>query len=259
MTKQRICAAVAVVLSFGVASCNQNKTEPAPIRPVLTMALSRDPATAGGIVGSVQPQVKTDLSFRTVGRLIARPSNVGDTVGRGDVVAVHSLRRGAAEALEAIAHGDPKSSKVVGKRIEQIDLPRGATIGAIVRSAEGGPLERLQLSFETWIRHLAERPNLFRIILRQMSGEEGPSGVETLAWNAGLSLQQELLDEAKLAYKRPNLTIDQLNAAACGPTFVFLAIAFNRPDFDSADPAFQAQLDQHIDEIKATLQRLLAA
>jgi TetR/AcrR family transcriptional regulator len=125
--------------------------------------------------------------------------------------------------------------------------------------AEGGPLERLQLSFETWIRHLAERPNLFRIILRQMSGEEGPSGVETLAWNAGLSLQQELLDEAKLAYKRPNLTIDQLNAAACGPTFVFLAIAFNRPDFDSADPAFQAQLDQHIDEIKATLQRLLAA
>lgn len=47
MTKQRICAAVAVVLSFGVASCNQNKTEPAPIRPVLTMALSRDPATAG--------------------------------------------------------------------------------------------------------------------------------------------------------------------------------------------------------------------
>jgi trk system potassium uptake protein TrkA len=55
------------------------------------------------------------------------------------VVAVHSLRRGAAEALEAIAHGDPKSSRVVGRRIEQIDLPRGATIGAIVRSADSGP------------------------------------------------------------------------------------------------------------------------
>ncbi len=59
---------------------------------------------------------------------------------RGDVVAVHSLRRGAAEALEAIAHGDPKSSRVVGRRIEQIDLPRGATIGAIVRSTEIGAL-----------------------------------------------------------------------------------------------------------------------
>jgi trk system potassium uptake protein TrkA len=56
------------------------------------------------------------------------------------VVAVHSLRRGAAEALEAVAHGDPKSSKVVGKRIDEIDLPRGATIGAIVRPTVGGAL-----------------------------------------------------------------------------------------------------------------------
>ncbi|WP_227817347.1 Trk system potassium transporter TrkA [Nitrogeniibacter aestuarii] len=54
-------------------------------------------------------------------------------VRRGDVVAVHSLRRGAAEALEIIAHGDEKNSKVVGRQIEQIRLPRGATIGAIVR------------------------------------------------------------------------------------------------------------------------------
>ncbi len=51
----------------------------------------------------------------------------------GDVVAVHSLRRGAAEALEIVAHGDPKDSKVVGKRIDEIPLPRGASIGAIVR------------------------------------------------------------------------------------------------------------------------------
>ncbi|HWS11991.1 MAG TPA: Trk system potassium transporter TrkA [Rhodocyclaceae bacterium] len=54
-------------------------------------------------------------------------------VRRGDVAAVHSLRRGAAEALELIAHGDEKSSKVVGKPIEEIDLPEGVTIGAIVR------------------------------------------------------------------------------------------------------------------------------
>jgi trk system potassium uptake protein TrkA len=54
-------------------------------------------------------------------------------VRRGDVAAVHSLRRGAAEALELIAHGDEKSSKVVGKPIEEIGLPEGVTIGAIVR------------------------------------------------------------------------------------------------------------------------------
>jgi trk system potassium uptake protein TrkA len=54
-------------------------------------------------------------------------------VRRGDVVRVHSLRRGAAEAIEAIVHGEPGSSRVVGRRIEEIDLPEGTTIGAIVR------------------------------------------------------------------------------------------------------------------------------
>ena len=62
----------------------------------------------------------------TIGTLLAR-------VRRGDVAAVHSLRRGAAEALELVAHGDAKSSQVVGRHIEEIDLPKGTTIGAIVR------------------------------------------------------------------------------------------------------------------------------
>jgi trk system potassium uptake protein TrkA len=60
-------------------------------------------------------------------------SNLLKYVRRGDVVAAHSLRRGAAEALEIIAHGDASSSKVVGRRIEQIELPKGATIGAVIR------------------------------------------------------------------------------------------------------------------------------
>jgi len=57
-------------------------------------------------------------------------------VRKGDIVAVHSLRRGAAEAIEVIAHGDEKTSKVVGRSIKQINLPNGATIGAIVRGDE---------------------------------------------------------------------------------------------------------------------------
>ncbi|GAA3568396.1 MULTISPECIES: Trk system potassium transporter TrkA [Marinobacter] len=57
-------------------------------------------------------------------------------VRRGDVVNVYSLRRGAAEAIEAIAHGDHRSSKVVGKRLDEIALPEGTTIGAIVRHNE---------------------------------------------------------------------------------------------------------------------------
>lgn len=57
-------------------------------------------------------------------------------IRRGDVVMVHSLRRGAAEAIEAIAHGDMKTSKVVGRSIEEIKLPPGTTIGAIVRGEQ---------------------------------------------------------------------------------------------------------------------------
>ena len=57
-------------------------------------------------------------------------------IREGDVVRVHSLRHGAAEAIEAIAHGDENSSKVVGKKLEDIDLPPGANIGAIVRGDE---------------------------------------------------------------------------------------------------------------------------
>lgn len=65
----------------------------------------------------------------TIGSLLAH-------VRRGDVAVVHSLRRGAAEAIEAVAHGDSKTSKVVGRVIEDIKLPPGATIGAIVRGED---------------------------------------------------------------------------------------------------------------------------
>jgi trk system potassium uptake protein TrkA len=54
-------------------------------------------------------------------------------VRRGDVEAVHSLRRGAAEALEAIVRGDSKSCRFSGRRIDEVGLPKGAQVGAIVR------------------------------------------------------------------------------------------------------------------------------
>lgn len=59
-------------------------------------------------------------------------------VRRGDTVRVYSLRRGAAEAMEIVAHGNNKSSKVVGRCISELNLPEGATIAAIVRDKEDG-------------------------------------------------------------------------------------------------------------------------
>jgi trk system potassium uptake protein TrkA len=78
-----------------------------------------------------QIDIAISPSQTVIGELLAH-------VRRGDVAAVYSLRRGAAEVLEVVARGDRKSSKVVGRRIEQIPLPAGAVIGAIVRDLQGG-------------------------------------------------------------------------------------------------------------------------
>lgn len=85
------------------------------------------------LVQGTQIDIALSPAQTVIGELLAY-------VRRGDVEAVYSLRRGAAEALEAVAHGDRKSSRVVGRRIEQIPLPPGAQIGALVRGRdrEGG-------------------------------------------------------------------------------------------------------------------------
>src|SRR6202522_1483490 len=92
------------------------------------MALINKPSYAeliesGSIDVAISPQTVT------IGSLLAH-------VRRGDVVRVHSLRRGAAEALEAVVHGDETSSRVVGKTVDQIELPEGTLIGAIVRGEQ---------------------------------------------------------------------------------------------------------------------------
>ena len=89
------------------------------------MSLINRPAYAELVEGGA---IDVAISPRqiTIGSLLAH-------VRRGDVVKVHSLRRGRAEAMEAIAHGTRKESNVVGRAIEDIKLPPGASINAIVR------------------------------------------------------------------------------------------------------------------------------
>jgi trk system potassium uptake protein TrkA len=81
------------------------------------------------LLQSGQIDIAISPAQATIGKLLAH-------VRRGDVVAVHSLRRGAAEALEAVVHGDRDSCRVTGRRVEEIELPAGATIGAVVRGGE---------------------------------------------------------------------------------------------------------------------------
>ena len=92
------------------------------------MTIINNPAYVDLIQGG-EIDIAISPQLATIGTLLAH-------VRRGDIVSVHSLRRGAAEAIEAIAHGDSKSSKVIGRSIGEIHLPPGTTIGAIIRDEE---------------------------------------------------------------------------------------------------------------------------
>jgi trk system potassium uptake protein TrkA len=79
-----------------------------------------DLVESGSIDIAVSPQQVT------IGALLTH-------IRRGHMERVHSLRQGAAEAIEAVALGDKRSSKVVGRRVDEIDLPEDTTMPALVR------------------------------------------------------------------------------------------------------------------------------
>lgn len=68
-------------------------------------------------------------NFATIGELLRH-------MRRGDIKAVYSLRRGAAEALEIAVHGRKESSKVIGRTINELDLPPEVNVGAVLRGDE---------------------------------------------------------------------------------------------------------------------------
>ena len=93
------------------------------------MALINKPSYAELIESGSGIDIAISPQTITLGSLLAH-------VRRGHVVKVHSLRRGTAEALELIVHGTEISSRVVGRRVGEVRLPEGATIGAIVRGQQ---------------------------------------------------------------------------------------------------------------------------
>lgn len=92
------------------------------------MSIINNPAYVDLIHGG-EIDIAISPQLATIGTLLTH-------VRRGDIVSAHSLRRGAAEAIEVIAHGDSRSSKVVGRMVGQITLPEGTSIGAVIRDEE---------------------------------------------------------------------------------------------------------------------------
>ena len=93
-----------------------------------TMALVNRPAY-GELIEGRNIDVVISPQTITIGSLLAH-------VRRGDVVRVHSLRRGIAEAIEIVVHGTAERSRVIGRRIEEVELPQGASVVAIARGEQ---------------------------------------------------------------------------------------------------------------------------
>ena len=108
---------------------------------------------AGKVITLINNSVYVDMMQNADLDIAVSPAQITTSklltyVRRGDTVKAQSLRRGAAEAMEIIAHGDSNSSKVVGKKVKELPLPKGAIISAIVRGDKknqevliGGDLE----------------------------------------------------------------------------------------------------------------------
>ena len=121
------------------------------------MALINNPAYVDLIQGG-DIDIAISPQQATVGSLLSH-------VRSGDMVNVHSLRRSAAEAIEVVAHGDQSSSKVVGKAIEEVDLPEGASIGAILREGEKG--KEVLIAHDTTVIQNGDHVIVFLVDKRQ--------------------------------------------------------------------------------------------
>ncbi len=92
------------------------------------ITLINRPAYAG-LVESDRIDVAVSPQQVTIGALLTH-------IRRGHMVRVHSLRGGAAEAIEVVAHGTAGQSGVVGKAIGELTLPNSSTIGGVVRGEQ---------------------------------------------------------------------------------------------------------------------------
>ena len=87
MKTRLFVVASAIASALAMAGCKQEAKAPEPIRPVLSAVLQPTASDSTVAAGTVQPRYETSLGLRVLGRLIARPVNVGDLVTEGQTVA----------------------------------------------------------------------------------------------------------------------------------------------------------------------------
>ena len=123
-----IAAALAVL---AVAACDrpagQSRT---PIRPVLSMKVSQSSATGLALAGTVQPRVRTAFAFRVLGRMIARPVNTGDLVGKDQALAAIdpvALKLATQAAAAELSSSEAQLANAIGVEERQSQLLKSST------------------------------------------------------------------------------------------------------------------------------------
>ena len=90
------------------------------------IALINRPAYAEMVEGDSSIDIAVSPQQVTLGALLTH-------IRTGTMVRVHSLRLGMAEAIEAVALGDTRTSRVIGRALEELELPRSANVVGVIR------------------------------------------------------------------------------------------------------------------------------
>lgn len=124
-----------------LCACQKTSTPPAkPIRPVLSLVVSQSSSAGLALAGTVQPRVQTGFGFRVLGRLIARPVNVGDIVEKGQMLAAIdpiALKLAAQSAAADLSNSEAQLVNAAGVADRQASLMKSnATTQAQLDAAD---------------------------------------------------------------------------------------------------------------------------
>jgi membrane fusion protein, multidrug efflux system len=124
-----------------LGGCGEAQDSPVPPpRPVLTTVVAGSGVERLALAGTVEPRYRTDLSFRVLGRIVARDVEVGDVVHKGQRVAAldpTALELTVRSQRAALANAQASLANATGVEYRQRTL-RGhdVTAQATLESAE---------------------------------------------------------------------------------------------------------------------------
>ena len=120
-----IIMSAALIALTGLAACSKKEEAAKPVRPVLSMVVKPVLTGADSIVGTVEPRIKTEFSFRVLGRLITRNVYVGDTVEKNTTFAAidpAALELAVRVATSEVTNGQAQQANAAGAEGRQRTL-----------------------------------------------------------------------------------------------------------------------------------------